>query len=266
VLAGVDPLDVTRTTLHKPWIRKMMIFAGIALILGSWGLYDAVYLYPKRGREDVGYKQFKYLEQSQLAGRLASASVEDPRERLDALDEQARVGTGLDPLGQAKRAWLVALKRVSMLEPQHSTIAQPDEKLRELQKVWSARDKPSELAFYDLPFQWFVTFAGFGGLAWVVVKIMRARARVYTWDRATLKLTLPGGRAITPADLTEVDKRKWHKFFVTLVTKAGSPVALDLLKYYPLEEWVLEMERAAFPETADAGGEAEPSETPAQAT
>lgn len=247
-----DPLDITLTTLHKPWVRKMMIFAAIALILGSWGLYDAVYLYPKRGREDASYKQFKYLEQAELAGRLATATIEDPKERLEGLEAQSSGGTGLDPLSQAKKAWLVSLSRVGMLKPQHSTIAEPTQSLRELKAVWSGKDKPSELAFYDLPFQWFVTFAGYGGLVWVLLKIARAKGTVYQWDRASQTLTLPGGRRLTPADLAEVDKRKWHKFFVTLNTKAGAPVTLDLLKFHPLEEWVLEMERTAFPELTEA--------------
>jgi len=248
----VDPLTLTETTLHKPWTRKMLIFAAIALILGAWGLYDAIYLYPKRGREDASFKQFKYLEQADAAGRLATASIDDPAERLEGLKAQASGGSGFDPLSQAKQSWLVSLSRVGMLTPEHSKIAEPARSLTDLRKVWSGQDKPSELAFYDLPFQWFVTVTGFGGLIWVLAKVVAARGRTYRWERASQRLTLPGGRSIVPGDLAEVDKRKWHKFFVTLSTKSGEPIKLDLLKFYPLEQWVLDMERTAFPEAIEA--------------
>ncbi len=77
-----------------------------------------------------------------------------------------------------------------------------------------------------------------------------------------MTLGLPGGHSLTPADLTDVDKRKWDKFFVSLVVKpghatlGGKEVALDLLRYEPLEDWVLEMEKAAFPDRVKAEEEA----------
>ena len=40
---------------------------------------------------------------------------------------------------------------------------------------------------------------------------------------------------------------------------AGSEVKLDLLRYVPLEEWVLEMEKTAFPPAEVPPGEASPS-------
>jgi hypothetical protein len=61
--------------------------------------------------------------------------------------------------------------------------------------------------------------------------------------------------------INEVDKRKWHKFFVFLKLADNSPeIKLDLLRYSPLEDWVLEMEKLHpnyVPEPVEA--EAEPA-------
>ncbi|MBX3403103.1 MAG: hypothetical protein KF699_06785 [Phycisphaeraceae bacterium] len=136
----------------------------------------------------------------------------------------------------------------------------PQRLLAELAQVWSTRNAPKPLSSYDMFFQWFFVVAGFGGGGWLATVLLRAASRTYRWNPTTQTLSLPGGASFTPADLKEVDKRRWHKFFVTLHLRNGAAHTLDLLRYVPLEEWVLAMERTAFPEPAQpapaAGGDA----------
>ncbi|MCU0688564.1 MAG: hypothetical protein MUE97_02320, partial [Phycisphaerales bacterium] len=116
-------------------------------------------------------------------------------------------------------------------------------------------------AGWDIPFQWFITVVGFLGAIWVLFNIARTKAKVYRWDPATSRLTLPSGTSLVPADITEFDKRKWHKFFVTLVTTRGDRHELDLYKYEPLEEWILAMEDIRFPEVPEGIEPPTPSAT-----
>jgi hypothetical protein len=78
---------------------------------------------------------------------------------------------------------------------------------------------------------------------------IRVAAKSYQFEPETHTLVLPGGERLAAADLKEVDKRKWHKFYVTLNMNDGRSHTLDLYRHDPLEEWVLEMEKAAFPES-----------------
>lgn len=108
------------------------------------------------------------------------------------------------------------------------------------------------LSGFDMLFQWIFVVIGFGGGLWMLIGLAIAAAKKYRWQPDTQTLTLHDGRDITPADLKEVDKRLWHKFFVTLHLKDGAAYKLDLLRYQPLEDWVLALERTAFPEQAAA--------------
>lgn len=124
--------------------------------------------------------------------------------------------------------------------------------LDELDKKWSRSDQTQPLAGYDLPVQWLFAIIGFGGGAYLALMILKAAGTKFRWDPGAMRLTLPGGRAIVPADLKDIDKRRWHKFYVTLLLNDGSSHTLDLYRFEPLESWVLEMERAAFPDRAAA--------------
>jgi hypothetical protein len=243
-----DPLQLTSTTTNKPWLRKMMIFLLLALVLFGWGLYDASYLYPKRGKEDAEFKLKEYLVQAESAGRISSASVEDPVSAFEQLDGKP-VTSDLD---RAKLNWLTALSRVGQLTPAFTDIKDPRGTLNQLRAVWEKRDKPKALDFYDIPLQWFITAVGLVATVGVLINIVRSKGRIYRWEPEQQRLTLPDGRTIVPGDLVELDKRKWHKFFVTLVLKSGQNVELDLYKHYPLEEWVLAMENTAFPPPPEA--------------
>ncbi len=114
--------------------------------------------------------------------------------------------------------------------------------------------KANPLSRFDIPSQWLITAVGFIGGAWIVALIARVSAKTYRWEPAAQRLTLPGGASVTPADVSEVDKTLWHKYYVELHIKADHPklggksVKLDLMRYEPLEAWVLEMEQTVHPE------------------
>jgi hypothetical protein len=127
----------------------------------------------------------------------------------------------------------------------------PRELLDLLTTVSNTTNQVTPLSGFDMLFQWVFVVIGFGGGAWMLLTLVRSGLKKYRWEPALQRLTLHDGRAITPADLADVDKRLWHKFFVTLSLRDGPPYKLDLLRYQPLEDWVLEMERTAFPDRAE---------------
>lgn len=239
-----DPLSVTETKLAKRWVRKTLIFMAIFVVLFVWGLYDATMLYPKRGRTDAEYRRFAYLQEAERERRLAETSIADPATRYEELAGR-QLTSDFD---RVKLEWLQALSRVGMLTPEHTTFANPTGELVTLREQWKAKDKPNPLSSWDIPFQWALTFVGAAGAVWVAIGYVRAKGQVYRWDPAAKRLTMPGGVSLTPADIAELDKRKWHKFFVTIITTGDQKHELDLYKHEPLEEWVLEMENVRFPE------------------
>ena len=115
---------------------------------------------------------------------------------------------------------------------------------------------PDPLTRWDIPTQWLISVLGFTLGGWMLVSFVIAARRSYQWEPGGQRLTLHDGTSLVPADLVDLDKRKWHKFYVTLKTSPDHPtlrgrdVELDLFRYLPLEDWVLEMERTRFPERA----------------
>jgi hypothetical protein len=229
-------------------------------------------VYPRRGEAFASYAQWQYLEAAEKRGPLGqSVNVPEPRAELRRLAQAPSQG-----LEQARYTWLDALAKIGRLRPERTVMSNPAQTYAELKKVWTEGDpsnpkpkpQPKALAAYDLPFQWVIVVIGFGGALYLLGLFLSARAKRYAWEDATRTLTLPGGVALVPADLEEVDKRKWDKFIVFLRTRpghalAGQEIKLDLLRYKPLEEWVLEMERSAFPDRAK---EARPEEAPQEPT
>lgn len=128
----------------------------------------------------------------------------------------------------------------------------PTELSTALGSYWNKAAVPSALSTYDMPVQFLFMAVGVGWAAYLVSLVLRcqARARGFAWEPGSMRLTVPGGASFTPADLEDMDKRLWHKYYVTMVLKDGSRHKLDLLRYVPLEDWVLEMERTRFPERA----------------
>ncbi|MFT3683492.1 MAG: hypothetical protein QM783_00975 [Phycisphaerales bacterium] len=248
--------EVVTTTLNRPWLAKMVIFVVVLGAFGLWGLYDAMIAYPNRGATHAEYAQWQYLQTAKNAGKLNSAAegIKDPRARLDELSSKTR-----SDLEVVEYDWLTALSRLGRLKEAATPLENPNQKVDELTKKWSGISaKPVPLEYYDLPFQWSVAVVCFGLAAWVSVTVLRSAAKKYRWAPATQTLTLAEGREVRAADLADVDKRKWHKYFCSLVLTDGSVYELDVLKYTGLEDWVLELEQIRFPERAE-----QPEEQPA---
>lgn len=126
----------------------------------------------------------------------------------------------------------------------------PIDLLGKLATKLSTTNNPKPLSGFDMFFQWVFVVVGFIGATYMFVVLVRVVSRKYRWDPKEQRLTLPGGDSIVPDDIKEVDKRLWHKLYVTLHLKNGQSRTLDLLRYVPLEDWVLTMERTAFPDSA----------------
>jgi hypothetical protein len=121
----------------------------------------------------------------------------------------------------------------------------------ELGTYWSsAAAQPTALSAWDLPVQWLFVAVGFGLGGYLVFLMVKCKSQAgrTRFEPETQRLTVPSGPSFTPDELEDVDKRLWHKYYVTLLLKDGSHHKLDLLRYVPLEEWVLGMERTRFPE------------------
>lgn len=260
------------TTINRAWKRKITIFAVVLFGLGLYGLFDASYAYPRRGYRAAESLEADYLKYMQDSGRLdnKSASIDDP---VALFDRTENVASGAD--AQAHK-WLTQLKYLNLLSPEHTKLPRTDFFKDGVSKGGPITDAASRLdalrqaphaeplESYDIPVQWLICAIGLGWGLYLVVLMVRVGSRVYTWDPSEKRLTLPGGGSFTPADILEFDKRKWHKFFVTITMKqghatlGGKAIELDLLRFVPLEDWVLEMERIAFPEdAAESAGQPE---------
>jgi hypothetical protein len=179
-----------------------------------------------------------------------------------------------------KYAWLAALHVVHRLKPEFTRMPRaghtPEEKsiddtYKNLKSEWTntaaAKNAPKALSSYDILVQWLFVAIGLGGGVVLLLHIIRILARKYRWDPETHQLQLPDGSTLAPSDIGEFDKRKWDKFLIYLRINAGHPkhggkeLMLDLYQHSPLESWILEMERIAFPDHA-AMATTVPSETP----
>jgi hypothetical protein len=264
--AANDPLDAAVTTINRKWSIKLLVIIGVSVFMAAFFLYDGAVRYPDRGALASEYLEFQYLKSfDQERGGIASLNgVDDPVARLHQLEEKERSTGSLDTTERAMVAWLVNLKLINRLTPDATAIPRTHfrggervesaaQRLEELTRVWTQKAAPTPLSAFDIPSQWAgmavcVVIAFWVGLSWA-----RGCAKSYRWDRAAARLTLPGGHALIPSDIAEVDKRKWDKLYVSLRIKpehptlGGRTVEFDLLRYEPLEAWILEMERQAFP-------------------
>jgi hypothetical protein len=282
---GPDPLQQTETRLNKGWLVKMGIFFVVLFVFGVWGLYDALVAYPNRGKADAEYRELVYLNASRDAGLLLRASVNEPRTVLEdlrarereirnaALASDTSPGALIAKADLARLDWLTSLSRIGSLRPERTTFDNPTQRREALDTAWQTRTPPKPLSAFDIPSQWLFVIAGFGGAAWLTVLFLRVSSKKFRWEPSTRTLTVPGGRTIAPTDIAEVDKRKWDKFFVTLrlneSAQAPREHKFDLLRYTPLEAWILEMEKHSpnyvppAPEEAEHEEQTEPSEQPA---
>lgn len=275
--------EAQRTKLASRFLFKTAFFVVLFGLLGVWGFYDAMIKYPQRGVRFAEYQKYQYLSRSEESVTIGQASVEDPITEFARLKKQrpalikAVQEAGSNPPGKpvaelARLEWLEALDRVGLLTPEQTRIEDPRAELADLTKKWSTESPPTGLAAYDLPSQWIIGFVGIGGAMWAFFLFARAAAKKYAWDPDQQRLTMPGGHAIEPGDLAEIDKSEWHKFIVHFKIKdshaelGGKTLRLDLYRYDPLESWVLEMERTAFPEHAAAAPTPDDRQTPSSDT
>lgn len=261
------------TTLDRRWLAKMIIFFAVLVFFGFYGLYDATIVYPNRGIRYASYCEFQYLDAARERGLLdRRVSVEDPVRERQRLREAAREGR-ITEVERTREVWLSALAVVGRLSPEFTTIQNPTGRFADLQQEWTTAqgsgNAPSALAFYDIPVQWLFVIVGFGGGTWMAGLFLSVRRLKYRWDAESKTLHLPLAHAqhmLTPADIEEFDKRKWHKFLVFLKirpehpTLGGREIRLDLLRYARLEGWIIEMEKTAFPQHFEQPESQQPAE------
>ena len=263
-------MALARTKPNRPWVLKMGLFLTVLFAGGSWFLWDAMVAYPARGWKDVSYRLLTYLEAAEGARglRISELAVDDPRADYALLRDRAKDGT-LSALEGARYEWFRALYSVGALTPEmveaqliddpgtEAVTTGPRERLAELRQAWGGPNPPNPpkpLASWDISVQWTIAVVCFALGLGLLIHVARILGVRYQWDAEEKRLHLPGGATLTPGDLEDVDKRLWHKFFVFLKVKdgheklGGKEIKLDLYPHANLEEWVLEMERTAFPD------------------
>lgn len=259
------------TTISRNWLAKMTLFIAAFIGLGIWGLVDAIWVYPARGAKHAEYMEYQYLEAQQEAGEILRSSVVEPDAEYTRLREtQERLAGELAAAApesvqrrrlQAeldKLAWLRSLAIIGRLDPEYTTFEAPRERLEELEERWSTAEQPKPLSGLDIPTQWLFVAIGFGGAIWMLLVVSRVIKTKFRYDEAEHRLVLPSGESFTPEQVQELDKRKWDKFFVTVKLTDGATHKLDLLRYQPLESWILEMEKLSpHCETPEDEGEDE---------
>jgi hypothetical protein len=264
------PVTSGVTKISRTWTIRMVLTAAVLLGFGCWGLYDALIKYPDRGRRAAEYLEYQYLDEAQRSGSTGDLGVADPVERMALLRQQERESGKLNVTDHALLRWLEQLELVGQLTPEFTAIPRtgPDgaridtafERHGALKTKWdtaaSGGSAPSPLSWFDIPSQWLFVVIGFGVGSWLTGLIIWVWSRKYTFDAEQLRLTIPGGAQLTPGDIEEFDKRKWDKLYIALKVRASHPqlggkvLELDLMRFEPLEAWVLAMERAASPQTS----------------
>ena len=256
----------TTTTINPRWRLKMWAIALVMAALGVWGLLDALHFYPRRGERAAAFGELQYLKEVQANGSLTNdgATIATPDDRLSALLRSRADGT-ISAAERPQLDWLTQLKLIGELRPENTSYPRvtaagaqsADERLKALEAEFTSASgavrNASPLSWWDIPSQYVITLAGFGVAAYLAWLVMRVSSRRYSFDHASQRLTLPDGASITPSDIREFDKSEWDKLFIKLhvrdghPTLAGKTIRLDLLRYVPLEDWILQMERAAAP-------------------
>lgn len=256
--------DGTRLTtrLNGKWLFKMGLFLVALLGLGLWAAADAFWLYPARGRHHADFACRAYLECLSKEGRLlAAAAIPDPAAELKNLDAaNAMESQSCDAF---KHVWLTSLSRIRSLDAvtrenqaaiaaaggplglsTETMFADPSATLTDLSKRLGTSNAPKPLNAFDIPLQYLFLILGFGGTLWLALFLLRCKGVSFSYDPAEKRLFLPSGKSFVPADISVFDKRDWHKYFVHVTLASGPPeMKLDLLRYVPLEDWLLEMEK-----------------------
>jgi hypothetical protein len=263
--------------LNKSWLIKMGAIMVVMIGFAVWGYIDATKIYPERGYKASQFLEWQYLQKLAETSDLAKASVDDPAAALTDLKQRMSQGISLSAAESTRFQWLGSLKNTQLLKPEFTRIPRENprekvtgaaERLDALQKQFTLStgkaEAPKPLTAYDIPVQWLFVGLGFPIGFYLLGLIIKVSKQKHRFDPATQTLTLHDGTSLTPAQLEDVDKRKWHKYMVALIPAAGHPragqaIELDLLRHRALEDWVLAMERTRFPERAAEEEKAEES-------
>ncbi len=279
--------DVQTTRLSRKWLLKISIFLIGLPVFGLLGLYDGLIKYPKRGERDAAVRLMQFLET-----HPTFTKIENPAQTFTDLKERAE--SGERPLTDEDRArleFLAAMDRLWRLDAETLAlpITDPDGEPKtwdirrgeaftldeggqrqydlvsqtrsELKAYWDTAKKPAPLdSKFDIGFQWGLVIVCFGLWPWPIWLVLRAARTRYKWNESERRLILPDGSSFTPDDIEDLDKTRWHKFYVTVHLKDGGERTFDLLRFEPLEEWIVRMERTRFPDRA-AKSAAAPAES-----
>ncbi|MBS0195786.1 MAG: hypothetical protein JSR77_03425 [Planctomycetes bacterium] len=282
--APAEPVrsSATVTSLNRKWVIKMAAIILVLDLFGLWALYDALWAYPKRGANASEYLEYQLLDLLAKNKSNSDPSIPDPAQRLTQLKKQLNETGKLDEADGLRVRWLESLQLISHLNANATSIPRDDfrgakvttaaERLDTLTKKWTRDqgkvDPPKPLSAFDIPSQWAILAICWSISGWVAVTLAASAGKKFRWNEATQTLTLPGGATLIPSQIAEFDKRKWHKFYIALHVKpdhptlGGKTLEFDLLRYEPLEQWVLDMEKTAFPESAQDSTQPQP--VPAQ--
>jgi len=276
--------DCAKAPLNSRWIFKLLVITLVVFVVGAWGLWDASSVYPKRGIRYADWAKWQYLEQAKKANLedfgifIRESSVTNPAEELERLSvTETKTRNILDAdnsssprnlrasMMNTRYNWLEALKVVGQLDAEHTAIGSPQSELDAQKTKWqSAGSVPKPLHTLDLIVQWMIMAVCWSIALYMFLHMFKVRSKKYGWEASSMTLTLPGGASITPADLEEVDKRKWDKFIVFLKIKSshaklgGKEISVDTYQHNLIEDWVLAMEERAFGSQED-GDDAESS-------
>jgi hypothetical protein len=267
--ATLAALATTRTTINRKWWIKQVVFLIVTFGLGFYFLYDGLVAYPNRGARAAEYAEFQYLQvwDKERGGIATLQGIKDPAERFKQLEGKKTSVGSLESSDDALLRWFENLRTINKLVPEATDIPRTNykdgvqvnsakERLDALRTAWTTNGQeqksPTPLSALDIPSQWFgMVVSGLIGI-WLLIVFLKAVRKVYSWDPATKVVTLPGNAgAFGPSDIEEFDRRRWEKLFITLKFKPGHPtlagksMEFDLLRYEPLEAWILEQERAA---------------------
>ncbi len=264
--------SMTRAPLNTKWVVKMVVVIVALLLFGALGYYDATIKYPARGERYASWAQWQYLDAARSANSEdfgvfeRESSINNPVEelaRLQSSETRSRnsqdAGNQSSPrtlranMQMARLQWLEGLKTIGRLDPQYTTFDSPRDTFEELAETWgSATSMPKALKSYDIPMQWVILFVCMPLGLYVLFRFVRVKGLKYSWDADSMTLGLPCGASVTPADLEEVDKRKWDKFIVFLKIKdsheslGGKEISVDTYQHKFVEDWILAMEEKAF--------------------
>ena len=273
-----------KTSLSRGWVIKSLLIILVFIGLAIWGYMDATVIYPERGQRHVDHSRLGYLSKLEQGGasRLRTASVEKPADELARIEEQSST-ISPDSVDAAKYQWLNALSKIENLEAIGEQNAEelarraageepratptlfvnPREHLRELETQLAGTEQPKPLNSWDIPAQWAFVVVGLGVGVPLLLLFFANASKSYRYIPSSKTLTLPGGTQVTPDTLTAFDKRKWDKFLIFITLQGeSSERKIDLYRYTPLEDWLVEIYEAspiyeADEDETDTAGEAE---------